>query len=177
MSERHHVTLKSKTRLNPSSNARFHIILVGRTVVTFSKFGGVTLGMFRLESLQRGPRTAGPPRQSNLWRSQKSAFFKHSLGEESGMRDKVIAAMDAELGAMRDRYGGGAWFLLTRILWAIQQELFVPTAKAPTPCPPRPCAPIVAHATGGVRHDRQHLGEVSGEGFESLWGGAHAPCV
>jgi len=92
-------------------------------VVTFSKFGGVTLGMFR-HSTRDGAR------QSTVWRSQKSAFFKHSLGEESGMRGKVIQALESDYGGMRDRYGGGAWFLLTRILWAIQQELFVPTAKA-----------------------------------------------
>ena len=46
------------------------------------------------------------------------------------MRGKVIQALESDYGGMRDRYGGGAWFLLTRILWAIQQELFVPTAKA-----------------------------------------------
>jgi len=81
-----------------------HLIICDRTVVTFTTFGGVNLGIFP---------------------SSQLAETASRYIDESWIHSWVHAMMDEVEWQEHD----GAWYLVTRILWAIQIELFSPMAQ------------------------------------------------
>jgi len=79
-----------------------HVIMVNRTVVSFTRCGGVSF--------------------TRIFSSTEHRASMYM--DESGIRSKVLELMDKEEWEEHD----GAWFLLTRILWAVQLELVSPMA-------------------------------------------------
>jgi len=89
---------------------RVHLILINRTVITFTKVGGIAHGIFSSPSFQR------------------HSHLKKMFQDHTGVRAKVLDMVDKDSGRYAQKYGPDAWFLCTAFLWAVQQELFEPVA-------------------------------------------------
>jgi len=92
----------------------FHLILVDRTLISFSNLGSGAVGVFR-------PQTRQPFR--------KSAFLSDPRDDDTGLRDRVLETMTNEYGDSHLKYGQEAWFLLTTVMWTIQTEHFQKSAR------------------------------------------------
>ena len=98
----------------------FHLILVDRTLISFSNLGSGAVGVFR-------PQTRQPFR--------KSAFLSDPRDDDTGLRDRVLETMANEYGDSHlvrcwcwgcvrrwcvQKYGQEAWFLLTTVMWCVE---------------------------------------------------------
>jgi len=111
-------------------NIGFHLILVNRTLITFSKLASISMrGIGGSLSLRRND-LEGHWRAISPGDFRKSAFQADPGDDETGIRDHVCAKMSKDGGRSCKRYGSQAWYLLTAVMWAIQTEHFLKSARS-----------------------------------------------